>query len=222
MKQFDVPRTPVPRRRARAALTAAALVLVGGGICFLTCAWPTENWGLLIPARSPYDLADLPPVQQPPALSAAAVRLADDAEVIGVAAGGRHRAYALDAFVYWTKRHVVNDVVGGVPITVTHCDLTECTRVFTAPDRDGPLDVSVGGWGGRFEESGLLLRVGSTRYRQTTGEPLKDGDPPFPYAPAEYVRTTWKRWREAHPDTDVYVGELPVTPADAPPDKDKR
>jgi hypothetical protein len=28
----------------------------------------------------------------------------------------------------------------------------------------------------------------------------------------EFVRTTWKEWHEAHPETGVYIGALPNVP----------
>ena len=60
-----------------------------------------------------------------------------------------------------------------------------------------------------------MLRVGATRYWQDTGLPLhNDATNAFPYVKTGFVRTSWGQWREAHPDTDVYVGRLPFTPTD--------
>ena len=109
-------------------------------------------------------------------------------------------------------RHVINDVVGGKPITVTYCDATDCVAVFTDPTGHEALEIAVGGWTGRSvsskSEGSMLLRVGSTLYRQDTKQPLEEKDSaPFPYSEANFVRTTWQQWREAHADTDVYIGE---------------
>src|SRR5262249_40992062 len=121
-------------------------------------------------------------------------------------------AYVLGAF-YSPERHVVNDLLGGKPITVTYCDVTDCLAVFIDPDSKGPLGIAVGGWLGKRERGryigSLLLLVGSSRYRQDTGQPLANrDDESFPYIRKDFVRTTWNEWREAHPDTDVYVGEI--------------
>lgn len=106
------------------------------------------------------------------------------------------------------ERHVVNDLLGRLPVTVTYCDRTDCVAVFTGPGGGLPLAVAVGGWAGHYDEGGLLLRVGAALYRQDTGAPWgDDSGAPFPYARAECERTTWGHWREEHPDTDVYVGE---------------
>jgi hypothetical protein len=163
------------------------------------------------PAGADVELEDVPGIRQPSALPAGSAHLRDNTEVIGVSASGRHRAYVIDALVR-RERHVVNDQLGGAPVTVTYCDRTNCARVFTEPRGGGPLEVAGGGWIGRYEEGCMLLRIGPDRYRQDTGLPLAKGAPPFPYARAEFVRTTWKQWREAHPDTDVYVGEPPSAP----------
>jgi hypothetical protein len=127
--------------------------------------------------------------------------------VIGVTAGNRHRAYAIAAL--WNiDDHVVNDVVGGVPVTVAYCNRTECTKVFTSPSGNQPLEVAVGGFVGTPGSSldgAMLLRLGSSYYLQDTGEQLS-GWSSFPYPEAEFERTTWGKWRKAHPDTDVVSG----------------
>jgi hypothetical protein len=188
------------------------LLLAGAGVTTFVRFRPADE--APDPAGTDIVLEDLPGIRQPPALPAGAAHLRDNTEVIGVAAAGRHRAYVIDALVR-REQHVVNDQLGGAPVTVTYCDRTDCARVFTDARGGGPLDVASGGWVGRYEEGCMLLRVGSDRYRQDTGLPLAKDAPPFPLARAEFVRTTWKEWREAHPDTDVYVGEPPSVPGSA-------
>src|SRR5262245_48026761 len=53
--------------------------------------------------------------------AAQAVGLRDADLVIGVAVAGHHRAYPIRGF--WSGSHTVNDLVRGVPITVTYCGL---------------------------------------------------------------------------------------------------
>jgi hypothetical protein len=146
-----------------------------------------------------------PGIDRPPTRTAAESGLPDDAVVIGVSSAGKDRAYLVTAFSGPT-RHVVNDLVGGVPVSVTHCDRTDCTRVFTDPDLDVPLPLATGG----LIRDHLLLRTREGFYYQETGESTIPGnDKGFPFEDHPFVRTTWKAWREKHPDTDVYVGEAP-------------
>jgi hypothetical protein len=151
--------------------------------------------------RAPPDLVDLPGIERPPTRPAAEAGLADDEAVVGVQAGGRPRAYRLKALSEGAESHVVNDVLGGVPVSVTHCPFYQCTRVFTGEGAD-PLALRQGGliWGG------MLLRWDGRAYRQETQEPLNPKAPAFPYPKYPNELTTWGAWRRAHPDTDVYLG----------------
>jgi Protein of unknown function (DUF3179) len=139
-----------------------------------------------------------PAAVRPPAVPAAEADLGDDEPVIGVVMNGKARAYPSRIF---SRNHVMNDLVGGAPVSVTHCDRTGCWRAFTG-DGTEPLDIWTGGYA-----DGLLLKVGEVFYHQETGEPFQyPGAAPWPYPPIELEKTTWGRWRAAHPDTDVSLG----------------
>src|SRR5262249_13987536 len=154
-----------------------------------------------------------PGVCQPPTRTADDAGLRDDAEVIGVCAGGHSRAYYVGAMAR-PERHVINDVLGDQPVTATFCDRTRCSRVFAGTPGEGPLDVGVAGW----MSNSLALRVGGEDYSQKTGRCLsRVWGGRIPYEEHPHVRTTWKEWRQAHPDTDVYVGPLAAGPAPASP-----
>lgn len=146
-------------------------------------------------------------VNRPLALPAhaAAALLRDDAPVLGVVAGGRARAYTIEA-MNSVARHVVNDTLDGVPVTVTYCDRTGCARAYAGGAGGDPLGVGVLGF-----DRGLILSAGGRSFRQDTGEPVGGGDP-FPYPSHPVERTTWGAWRAAHPDTDVYVGDEQTRP----------
>jgi hypothetical protein len=157
---------------------------------------------------------DCRPGPTPRALAAESARLPDDAPVIGVVAGGKARAYALSGFSD-IDDHVLNDVVGGHACTVTYCPLSGCTRVFVDPVRQSPLGVSVGGWmdrrgDGTDTDTVMLLRVDRDYYFHDSGEAV-EGEGSFPYSEADFVSTTWGRWRGAHPNTDIVTGPHDTT-----------
>src|SRR5262245_44762992 len=128
----------------------------------------------------------------------------DNYPVIGVSIGNQHRAYTLQA-LFQPDSHVINDWLGDAPVSVTYCDLGDCVRVFTAPGRDRPLDISTAGGTGRR----MWLRVGEHRYWQDSGLPVdSDLHMPFPYADTKYVRTTLGEWLKLHPDSDVQLGSM--------------
>jgi len=154
--------------------------------------------------------AEWPIIQMPPVQPAAAIQLGESEEVIGVEEHGQARAYTVRA-LYRPSQHVVNDQLGGISVSVTYCDRTNCAAVFTDSEANGPMDIGVAGYDGR-PDGGLLLRVGNDLYNQKTGKPLHKSwsfrsPHPFPFAARHFVRMSWKQWREKHPDTDVYDGQ---------------
>jgi Protein of unknown function (DUF3179) len=146
---------------------------------------------------------EMPGLRNPSALPAAAAKIADADDVIGVVVNGKPRAYWLQALRYppW---HIVNDVVVGVPVSVTFCDRTNCTRVYTDRQSSAPLDVNIGGLYGKE----MVVKIGGLLYFQESGKPFEAGEgaPSLPYADLPWERTTWKEWRQRHPETDVFIG----------------
>jgi hypothetical protein len=146
-----------------------------------------------------------PGVRQPPTLSAAVASLADDDPVIGVCARGQARAYSVRALSAITGLLVIVVLIFG-PVSFNYCARSRCCMVFTGPERGAPLDLDQGG----LRQDRLLLRRGGVFYYQDSGETLAPGGGAvLPYGAYPFERTTWKAWREAHPDTDVYVGVGP-------------
>ncbi len=149
-----------------------------------------------------------PGIRQPPVLKVADAKLDDETEVIGVAVEGHPRAYVVKAFCS-TMSHVVNDLLGDIPVSVTYYDLCKTAKVFTDPRRGSPLEIKLGG----FMDGGMLLYTGSFFYRQDTLQPsFADNPTPFPHAQLPFETTTWKQWRTRYPDTEVYVS-APVAAA---------
>jgi hypothetical protein len=135
--------------------------------------------------------------------------LAGTSEVVGVSVSGRHRAYLLEALIPF-KNHVVNDLLGQVPITVTYCDMQDEVQVFTGKHPGNALDLAVGGFLTPEDDSHgtgcMLLRHANHFYRQDNTESADEHAPVFPYSKAACQRTTWESWLAAHPDTDIYLG----------------
>jgi len=144
-------------------------------------------------------------IVRPPIVEAGASGLRPDEEVIGIEVDGHPRAYRLAAFRD-RSHHVVNDMIDGVPVTVSYCDLSDCVRTYTDHAKSVPLEVSVAGL---FEGGELVLDVGGHLFFQKTGKPLKPGEGPssLPLERLSPIRTTWEQWRREHPSTGVYQGD---------------
>jgi len=136
----------------------------------------------------------------------ARLSLSDSAPVIGVSLNGKHRAYPIQLMMR-PDQHVLNDLYGDQPLSVTYCDVDKCVRVFTDPSRKQRLDLNVGG-SNASRAGKLLLKVGERLYWQDSGAPLEaTNKSSLPFTKVDHVETTWGKWRESHPDTDRYVGK---------------
>ena len=62
-----------------------------------------------------------------------------------VALTGAVPAVALADRMHEREKRVVNDLVAGVPVSVTFCDESHTIRVFTSPQSE-PLHLGVVGW----------------------------------------------------------------------------
>jgi hypothetical protein len=204
----SIARTLARSRTARAAIGAVAVAevtLVIGWYGFERAALWRDRDKFTTPAAVPRPLTRkvaMPGLERPPAVAADGAGLADDEEVIGVVVDGRPRAYRLKALEYppW---HIVNDVIGGTPLTVAHCDLTGCTRVYSGPEGMGPLDVAQAG----LVEGEMVVTIGGRDYLHRTGRALDPagGAEASPFSGHAWTRTTWREWVGRHPTTDVFV-----------------
>lgn len=141
-------------------------------------------------------------IVRPKTKSPIEAQIDDNDEVIGVEAAGRYRAYRLRVMAM-PANHIVNDLLGDVPVTVTFCDLSNCVQGFTSDEKGTPLNIIPGGYFGD-----MLLRSHGVFFKQTTGLPMDQHRPPEPvHALYPVVRMKWKEWRELHPTTDVFDGK---------------
>jgi hypothetical protein len=131
-------------------------------------------------------------IQLPESVNADAADLQANEPVIGVVADGIARAYSIKAMSGMSS-HVVNDVIGTTPVSVTYCDRTNCARAFTADTPGQPMSLAVGG----FSDDEMLVRYQEQMYKQSS--------PDIPLTEYECQITTWNAWLEQHPDTKVLI-----------------
>lgn len=144
-----------------------------------------------------------PGIDRPPIREARVVRLPDEEQILGVQVDGRYRAYRVNS-LRDRSHHILNDVIGDRPVTVSYCDINDFARAVKGDEQGAPLPISQGG----VFSGGMILCVDGAEYAQQTLKSSRRGTsvPPFPYQTISVVRTTWKVWRERHPQTDVFEG----------------
>ncbi len=125
--------------------------------------------------------------------------LRDDDIVIGLERQGDARAYPLRILVW---HEIVNDVIGGEPVTVTYCPLCGTSMVF---------DARIDGKRRTFGVSGLLYNSDVLMYDRETEslwsqigmKAISGPDVGKELAWLPSVHMTWKAWREKHPQGQV-------------------
>jgi hypothetical protein len=161
-----------------------------------TIRWEELVWGSLTPDG-------MPPLDHPDVIpSFAADYLADTDMVFAARIGGIPRAWPHRIMVW---HEIVNDTLGGQPITLAYCLLSGAPILYATSRRDAaPYS---------FATSGLLLRSNKLMFDRQTDSlwsqiigrpvlgPLVGGAPPLARLPL--VTTTWGAWRDAHPETTV-------------------
>ena len=141
----------------------------------------------------------IPPVEEPSFVSAADAKLADGAPVFGVEIGGDARAYPQAILV---AHEIVNDVVGGKPVSVTYCPLTGTAMGFHRGE-------TTFGVSGRLLNNNLVMydRATDGRWPQVLGTAIDGPHEGKSLREFRIVWTTWRRWERAHPDTRVLSRE---------------
>ncbi|MFY9823955.1 MAG: DUF3179 domain-containing (seleno)protein, partial [Thermoanaerobaculia bacterium] len=147
----------------------------------------------------------IPALDRPVHVPAAQAGYLTGAErVFGVSLGGETRAYPL-RILDWHE--MVNDVVGGEPVTLSYCTL--CGSGVLYSTRSGPGEAYTFGTSGLLYRSNKLMVDRQTRslWSNLTGEPVIG---PLAGSPADHrlavlplTLTTWQDWRHRHPETTV-------------------
>lgn len=137
----------------------------------------------------------IPSIDQPRFVPAKQSPFGDDARVLGVQINGDARAYPY-GILNWHE--VVNDTVGGVPVTVTYCPLCDTGIVFERGE-------ATYGVSGKLYQSCQVMYSRETQslFAQPWGLGIvgEEVDRSLPRLPA--VKTTLGAWRERHPETRV-------------------
>jgi len=148
-------------------------------------------------------LDGIPSLDRPPLVTAARAKyLRKDERVFGVEINGESRAYP-HRFLSWHE--MLNDVVGGEPVTLSYCTLCGSGLLYSGRTADGGSRT--------FGTSGLLYRSNKLMYDRDsytlwsniTGEAVVGrlaGDS-HRLEPLAMTVTTWSEWLAGHPETRV-------------------
>lgn len=180
-----------------AAMTdnAPAPLTVGDATGQTTSGTPTDSLNAAPAAPEPLPSREIPGISNPQLLTADAVSLADEALIVGFVVNDQARAYVIEALTP-AEAHVVNELCGQTPISVTYCPGTKAVRVFSGKPAEAPLALAAT----NLPDAGLSLVLDGQTYEHSSGTiPLDDVD---------FVQTEWIAWKTEHPDTQVFVGHL--------------
>ncbi len=198
-----------PTRVVLAAVGAFAVVAAAAYALEALALW-SARYGVTVDMRpeppGSWLRAEADGDRTPPAVAAEGAGLDDAEKVIGVVVNGAARAYRLGA-LRDPRRHVVNDLVGGAPVTVAYCNRTDCIRTYTGPGAE-PLRVGIAG----LRDGGLVIKLDGVYYDHQSGRVIEGppGGATLPHDRVPWTRTTWGRWRREHPATDIIVESAAV------------
>ncbi len=119
--------------------------------------------------------------------------------VFGLDRAGIQRAYPQRILVW---HEIANDRIDGQRIPITYCPLTGSQIAFIPPT---PSDTETFGTSGSLVNSNLLMydRASDSRWPQILGTAINGQRCASVLAEVPLVWTTWERWRQRHPGTEV-------------------
>ena len=210
----------VRRRRFLAAVGATALAGCLGGEATEPAADATRTAGSGVPTADeplplpmePAALSDravsggtskdgIPAIDDPTFVSAgeAPAGLGPEDPVFGVTLNGTVKAYPQQILA---QHEICNDVVGGTPVSVTYCPLTGTAMGFYR-------GTTTFGVSGRLVNNNLIMYDRATErwwpqvLSTSIPGPWNESTETQSLRQFPVVWTTWKRWRQQHPDTQV-------------------
>jgi hypothetical protein len=152
----------------------------------------------------------IPAIDNPKFISAAEADawLKPNEPVILFEAGGEARAYPIQILIW---HEIVNDTVGGVPITVTFCPLCNTAIAFERTVEGRVLDF---GTTGRLRFSNLIMydRQTESWWQQATGTAIAGEltGTQLVLRPAAII--AWSDFKAAHPNAQVLSRDTGFTP----------
>ena len=171
----------------------------------LTLGWATDfskhsvPFSEIMSGGPPRD--GIPPIDNPKYIDVAdpPEYMKDNAPVISVDINGDARAYPLDILI---SHEIVNDEIGGVPVTVTYCPLCNTAIVFDRRVDDRVLDF---GTSGNLRMSDLVMwdRQTESWWQQITGEAIVGEltGTALTFIPAPVL--SWSTFKDGFPDGKV-------------------
>lgn len=135
-------------------------------------------------------------------LQANKVRLGDSDIVLGVSFDGKARAYPVN-YMTGPNNEVVNDHLGKKNIVVTWCSVDYSGIVYLREFDGRPYHFGVMG----MDNGAMILydRQTGSHWSQLIGKAVSGKMEGKRLLQLPSSLTTWKRWRETHPETTVYV-----------------
>ncbi len=203
-----IPSTPVPEPTETPTATPVPTVTVEGvdkPPLWMTLNWSTDFTKHSVPfseiTRGGPPRDGIPPIDNPKfeTVSDAPDYFVDHEPVLAVEFEGDARAYPI-AILMWHE--IVNDDVGGVPITVTYCPLCNTAIVFDRRVGDRVLDF---GTSGALRRSDLVMwdRQTQSWWQQITGEAIigEYTGTKLTFLPAPMI--SWVDFKSSYPEGKV-------------------
>jgi Protein of unknown function (DUF3179) len=171
-----------------------------------TLPWQARRWIADISARwysPPRKNTPFPPLVSFPVATAQAAgpEVRDEQFVVGIELNGESRAYPLNV-LYKLDRHVIDDNLGGQPIAVTWCGLSQSPAVYARRVAGRTLTFFVSG---NIRDDNMVMKDVETgsEWPQILGEAIKGPLEGKSLERIPSVWTDWKSWRTGHPETTV-------------------
>lgn len=141
----------------------------------------------------------IPSIDDPVFDTADAVFMSDSDIVLGVEINGQAKAYPLFILVW---HEIVNDVVGGVPISVTYCPLCYTNQVFERTIDGQAVEFGVSG---KLYNSNLLMydRLTDSYWSQALGQAVVGELAGMQLEIVPFDVIAWRDWKSLHQDTLV-------------------
>ncbi|WP_282609904.1 DUF3179 domain-containing protein [Pelagibius sp. Alg239-R121] len=169
--------------------------------------WPNTDFSLhsiefseILSGGPPKD--GIPSIDRPKFVSVASVSdLAPTEPVVGLTVNGEARAYPLRIL---TWHEIVNDTIGGKPVTVTYCPLCNSAIVF---DREVDGKILEFGTTGKLRNSDLVMydRTTESWWQQFLGEAIVGEMTGTKLRMLPSRLESWERFAARNPDGQVLV-----------------